>query len=189
MLGPTLTGQLVTLAPLKPEHLDHYVDWFADPAVTQYLAQDLVFTLKQEEEWLDRISRSTSDVAWGLFAEGQHIGGTAISQINWRSRHAITGTVIGDKSWWGRGIASEAMALRTRYAFEELGLEKLVSTVFEGNPASRRALEKVGYQTVGIYRHHEFRHNRWWDVWIGELLREDWLARAEGRAGSGRSST
>jgi hypothetical protein len=33
------------------------------------------------------------------------------------------------------------MALRTRYAFEELGLEKLVTTVFEGNRASRRELE------------------------------------------------
>lgn len=177
MLGPILAGHIVTLAPLSPKHLDHYVEWFADPEVTQYLAQDLVFTLKQEEEWLDRISRSNSDVAWGIFAEGQHIGGTAINQINWRSRHAITGTIIGDKSWWGRGVASEAMALRTRYAFEELGLEKLVTTVFEGNRACRRALEKVGYQTVGIYRHHEFRHNRWWDIWIGELLREDWLAR------------
>ena len=62
MLGPTLAGQLVTLAPLKPEHLEHYVEWFADPEVTQYLTLDLVFTLKQEEEWLDRISRSNSDV-------------------------------------------------------------------------------------------------------------------------------
>ena len=26
MLGPTLAGQLVTLAPLKPEHLEHYVE-------------------------------------------------------------------------------------------------------------------------------------------------------------------
>ena len=26
--------------------------------------------------------------------------------------------------------------------------------------AHEMALEKVGYQTVGIYRHQEFRHNR-----------------------------
>ncbi|MBV9170506.1 MAG: GNAT family N-acetyltransferase [Chloroflexi bacterium] len=113
----------------------------------------------------------------GIFVEGQHVGGTGITQIDWRSRHAVTGTVIGDKTWWGHGIASEAMRLRTYYAFEQLGLEKVMTTVVEGNTASRRALEKVGYQTVGIYRHHEFRHNRWWDVWIGELLREDWFAR------------
>ncbi|MBV9547200.1 MAG: N-acetyltransferase, partial [Chloroflexi bacterium] len=49
MLGPTLTGQMVTLAPLKPEHLQHYVEWFADPEVTRYLTRDVVVTLKQEE--------------------------------------------------------------------------------------------------------------------------------------------
>jgi RimJ/RimL family protein N-acetyltransferase len=177
MLGPTLAGPTVTLAPLEPEHLDHYLEWFADPQVTHFLAHDRVVTLQQEHEWFERVTRSETDVAWGIFVEGRHIGGTGITQINWRSRNAITGTVIGDRTWWGRGVASEAMALRTQYAFEELGLEKLMSQVFEGNLASRRALEKVGYTTVGIYRRHEFRHNRWWDVWIGELLRDEWLAR------------
>ena len=67
------------------------------------------------------------------------------------------------------------MRLRTRYAFQELGLETLVTHVLEGNTASRRALESVGYQTVGTYRRHEYRQGRWWDAWIGELLREEWL--------------
>ncbi len=178
MLGPILRGTTVTLAPLKPEHLEHYLEWFADPEVTRFLTLDLVVTMKQEEEWFERVSNSHNEVAWGVFVEGEHIGGTGITQINWRSRHAVTGLIIGDKQWWGRGVASEAMAIRTRYAFEELGMEKLVTQVFEGNTASRRALEKVGYQTVGIFRHHEFRHNGWWDVWIGELLCEDWLTRA-----------
>jgi len=34
MLGPTLTGSTVVLAPLMPEHLDHYLLWFADPSRT-----------------------------------------------------------------------------------------------------------------------------------------------------------
>jgi [ribosomal protein S5]-alanine N-acetyltransferase len=176
MLGPTIVGRTVTLAPIKSEHLAHYLEWFADPEVTRFLSRDMSVTLKQEEEWLDQVSRSETDVAWGLFVEGQHIGGTGITQIDWRNRRAVTGTIIGDKSWWGRGIASESMSLRTRYAFEELGLEKLMTNVSEGNVASRRALEKAGYQTVGIYRHHVFRHNRWWDTWIGEILRDEWLA-------------
>ena len=59
----------------------------------------------------------------------------------------------------------------------QLGLQKLVTQVCDGNTASRRALERVGYRTVGIYRRHEFRRGQWWDVWIGELLRDEWLVR------------
>jgi ribosomal-protein-alanine N-acetyltransferase len=91
--------------------------------------------------------------------------------------------MIGEKGWWGRGIATEAMHLRTRYAFEELGLEKLITNVDEGNLASRRALERVGYRTVGVYRRHRFHGGLWADVWIGELLRADWIAQdSSGRA-------
>jgi RimJ/RimL family protein N-acetyltransferase len=178
MLGPTLVGSKVTLASIKPEHLEHYIEWFADTQVTRFVARDAPPTLKEEQEWLERIARSESDVVWGLFVQDdEHIGSTGIHAINWRSRHAMTGTLIGARSWWGRGIATESMELRNRYAFEELGLEKLVTHVIEGNTASRRALEHVGYQTVGLHRHHEYRHGQWWDVWIGELLRDEWLRR------------
>jgi RimJ/RimL family protein N-acetyltransferase len=67
--------------------------------------------------------------------------------------------------------------LRTRYAFQELNLEKLVTTVIDGNTASQRALERVGYGSIGVHRRHEFREGQWWDTRILELLRDDWLAR------------
>jgi [ribosomal protein S5]-alanine N-acetyltransferase len=176
MLGPTLVGRNVTLGPLAPEHLGDYCRWFADPEVTRYLHRNNPPSLREEQEWFDRVVASESEVVWGLFAEGQHIGSVGLSQISWRHRRATSGTLIGDKGWWGRGIATEAMGLRTRYAFEELGLEKLTTTVDEANQASRRALERAGYRTVGTYRRHRFRAGVWADVWIGELLRADWAA-------------
>jgi [ribosomal protein S5]-alanine N-acetyltransferase len=176
MLGPTLVGRSVALGALYPEHLGDYCRWFADPEVTRYLPRDSPPSLREEQEWFDRIVASRTEVVWALFADGQHIGSIALSQIDWRDRRALTGILIGEKSWWGRGVATEAMQLRTRYAFEELGLEKLITNVDEDNEASRRALERVGYRTVGVYRRHHFRRGTWADVWIGELLRADWAA-------------
>ena len=66
------------------------------------------------------------------------------------------------------------MRLRTAYAFEQLGLEKVFTAAFVGNTASRRAMERVGYREVGVHRRHFFRHGRWHDLWVAELLREDW---------------
>jgi RimJ/RimL family protein N-acetyltransferase len=177
MLGPTLVGSRVTLGPIKAEHLENYCRWFDDPEVTRFLERDTPITMKEEESWFARIAESEHDVLWGLFVDGNHLGSTSIGQIDWRNRRGTTGIVIGDRSWWGRGVAGESHGLRTRYAFEELGLEKLVTHVIEGNTASRRALERIGYQTVGIYRHHKFHRGQWWDAWIGELLRDDWLNR------------
>lgn len=176
MLGPTLTGSTVTLGPLRADDLRLYTSWFSDPAVTRYMTRDTPPSLKEEEEWFDHVARSDKDVVWALYVEAQPIGSTGIHNIDWRSRRGNTGTLIADRALWGKGIGGESMRLRSRYAFEELGLEKLVTMVFEGNTASRRGLERAGYETVGIHRRHDFRHGQWWDVWIGELLRDRWLA-------------
>jgi [ribosomal protein S5]-alanine N-acetyltransferase len=180
MFGPTLVGPRVTLGPIKPEHLENYCRWFADPQVTCFLTRDTPPTLKEEEEWLEQTGRSEHEIIWGLFVEGTHVGSTGISRIDWRNRRGATGILIGDRSFWGRGVAGESHGLRTRYAFEELGLEKLVTQVIEGNVASKRALQRVGYQTVGVYRHHEFRRGQWWGTWVAELLKEDWLRQQSG---------
>ena len=42
------------------------------------------------------------------------------------------------------------------------------------NVASRRALEKTGYRQCGLMRRHVFVGGQWLDVWLGEILREDW---------------
>jgi RimJ/RimL family protein N-acetyltransferase len=49
-----------------------------------------------------------------------------------------------------------------------------MTEVFVGNQASRRALEKNGYRTIGTSRDHFFTRGAWHDIWLGEVLREDW---------------
>ena len=75
---------------------------------------------------------------------------------------------------WQKGIATEAMAMRTRFAFRELNLHKIRTRAFMENKASIRALEKAGYRQTGVLREEFYRDGRWHDVWCGEVLREDW---------------
>jgi len=174
MFGPVLKGDHVTLRPADDSDPPRFVPWFADMEVTRYLGRRTAVALYQEVDFFKRVGESKTDVLWMIEADGAAIGAIGIHQIDWPNAHATTGIVIGEKSAWGKGFASEAMRLRTRYAFRELNLEKLMTEVFVTNPASRRALEKTGYRTVGIHRHHFFTGGRWHDVWLAELLREDW---------------
>ena len=47
--------------------------------------------------------------------------------------------------FWGRGIATEALAAVTRYAIEQHQLTRLFAVPFAYNTASCRVLEKAGY--------------------------------------------
>ncbi len=142
--------------------------------VTRYLGRRTGAALYQEVDFFKRAGESKNDVLWMIDADGETVGATGIHEIDWQNAHGTTGILIGRKDRWGRGIAKEAMRLRTRYAFRELNLTKLMTEVFMENQASRRALERNGYKTVGVHRQHFFTGGEWHDVWLGEVLRADW---------------
>lgn len=48
------------------------------------------------------------------------------------------------RSYWGRGIATEAAAASLMYGFCELRLDRIVAVVHPDNLASQRLLEKIG---------------------------------------------
>jgi RimJ/RimL family protein N-acetyltransferase len=176
MLGPVIEGERIRLEPPRAEFLPAYVRWFADMAVTRYLLHRYPPTAKQEEEWLEATARDQHKVLWAIVLKdpGRLIGNTAIESIDWRNRRGESGTLIGERDEWGKGYATEAMRLRTRYAFCELGLEKITTHVILPNDASRRALERVGYRQCGLRRRHQLVDGAWHDMWMGEILKEDW---------------
>jgi len=57
-------------------------------------------------------------------------------------------------SYWGQGFATEAARAVIDYAFADLKLESIQAGARVTNPASRRVLEKCGFQWsgVGLYR-------------------------------------
>jgi RimJ/RimL family protein N-acetyltransferase len=50
---------------------------------------------------------------------------------------------------WGRGLATEAVWACVRYAFEEVGMERVIACVDAPNAASLRVMEKLGMKYLG----------------------------------------
>jgi ribosomal-protein-alanine N-acetyltransferase len=180
MFGPILTGENIALEPPRLEDLPVFRSWFSDLEVTRYILHRFVPSERQEEEWYDAVSRSETQVAWRIAVDGRPIGVTSLVMIDWQNRRAQSGTIIGDKTQWGKGYATEAVRLRTAYAFEELGMERLETETFANNLPMQRALERSGYQKIGRRRHHFFRQGGFQDALLFELLRGEWIARQGG---------
>jgi RimJ/RimL family protein N-acetyltransferase len=176
MFGPIIEGEACRLRPPRLDEAPAMVTWFQDQTVTAALKARTPLSLEEEEAWLRRMASSPDDVLWAIEREGGIVGNSAIHGIDWTDRHGSTGTVIGDRRHWGRGVGRESMRLRTRYAFTQLPLHKLCSAYHEGNEASRRAQLAAGYREVGRRREHIWREGRWHDLVLTEILREEWAA-------------
>jgi RimJ/RimL family protein N-acetyltransferase len=174
MYGPVIQGKLVRLRPPKPDDAPLMIGWFEDLEVTRFLLLRHPPSIDEEKEWLDKMARDSDSVIWVIEHEGRAVGTTGIHLIDWKNGWGTTGTVIGDKSVWGKGLGGELMQLRARYAFMQLPLRKLKSAYLDGNEASARAQAAAGYKEVGRHRADRFVDGRWVDEIITEVRREDW---------------
>ncbi|MET0741065.1 MAG: GNAT family N-acetyltransferase [Candidatus Nanopelagicales bacterium] len=75
----------------------------------------------------------------------------------------------------GRGVATTAVRLACRYAFEDAGLARVYWYASVGNDASRRVAEKVGFRILpGVLRQMlPTREGGRADAWVGDLLPTD----------------
>jgi RimJ/RimL family protein N-acetyltransferase len=174
MYGPLIQGKLVSLRPPRPDDAEVMITWFEDMEVTRLLFVRNPPSIDVEREWLDKMARDPNEVIWVVEHEARPVGTTAIHAINWRDGHGTTGTVIGDRAVWGKGLGREVMQLRARYAFTQLPLRKLKSGYLDGNEASGRAQAAAGYREVGRYRKDHFVGGKYVDLIVTEALREDW---------------
>ena len=71
------------------------------------------------------------------------VGIISLKNIDFDKNKAIVGYWIGEL-YWGKGIATESVALVISYAFSMLGLEEICAYVFSENKASIRVIEKNG---------------------------------------------
>jgi RimJ/RimL family protein N-acetyltransferase len=71
------------------------------------------------------------------------------------------------KPFWGRGLATEAASVLVSYGVSLVGREHVIAVAHEGNAASHRVLEKVGFSRVKEFNHREMVMN-YWELSSGE---------------------
>ena len=152
-MGYGWEGEKVRLVPLdRDKHLDNALKWFNDPEITQWLETgDWPLTRGAEEEFFRAAERQDrGSVQFAVESlQGEHVGFSGLRSIDWQSRVAVSGSVIGRMDLWGRGLGTDAARIRNRYAFDVLGIRLLVATVIADNSRSMAMLAKAGYTEVG----------------------------------------
>ena len=149
-----------------------YINWLNDAEIMQHTEQQFrTTTLEDASDYVALMAQSKTDLFYGLFFEGTHIGSIKLGKINPNHKTADLSYVIGDKSFWGMGVASKMIKKMVRLAFDQLELEKIVAGVYATNLASIRVLEKNRFVCEGKQRNQFiFRGKR-----IDGRLKLDWL--------------
>lgn len=180
-----IIGERVRLRAIERDDIPTFVRWFNDPDVRQYLLMYEPMSRAKEERWFEAQLESRDDLLFGIEARAGdgwvHIGVIGLHKIDWKNRNAVLGVTIGEKAYWGQGYGTDAVRTMLRFAFGEVGLQRVELEVFAFNPRAQRCYEKVGFRCEGTRRQGHYHNGRFHDVHLMAVLRDEFEAGEEGR--------
>ena len=106
------------------------------------------YTLADAKDYVTAVNASATETAFAItLARGRLIG---LCNVDCRrGEDPEIGYWLGAPHW-GQGYATEAVRALIDHAFTALALERLEAGARISNPASRRVLEKCGFQWTGV---------------------------------------
>jgi len=161
-----LDGDGVTLNTVHPDDYAVVEAQHNDP--TNRLQAGI--SLPWNETDVVELVEERDDVAVFLVCrDGDAVGIVLLSGIDIQARKAEIGYFI-DPDEHDRGYATEAVGLCLQHAFDDRDLHRVWAHVNRGNEASKRVLEKSGFQQEGLLREHEYANGERVDVYQYDLL-------------------
>lgn len=151
----------VTIRPLIEEDAYTSVKWRNDPDVFKYTGNTYKHEIKIENEleWIRKVIAIANDYRCAILADGVYVGNIYLTDIDGISAHYHI--FIGNKNYWGKGVAKQASQLLLDYAFHNLKLENVQLRVRKENVSAFML-----YQKLGFVEENED------DVWVSMILRK-----------------
>ncbi len=157
-----LEGNLSYLVPFEASHMnsDDYMGWLRDYEVMKTINRFEYLRPVSSEEvrgYCEALMKSPDDVFLALHVrrDDQFVGTVRLARIDHRSGTADIGIMIGNRDYWGQGLATDAIRSLCQFAFINLGLRKLTAGLMSVNPAMLRVFEKLGFQREGLFRQQD----------------------------------
>lgn len=153
---PPLTDDEIELRLWRADDVNAIFEACQDPAIQEgigaipspYSREDAVqYLTMSETAW-----QTGDDATFAIVAreDGHLLGSVA---VGFHATHATVGYWLSREAR-GRGVATRATRLVSRWALEDLGVERLELHTDPANSASQRVAERAGFTREGVLRSH-----------------------------------
>jgi RimJ/RimL family protein N-acetyltransferase len=151
--------------------------WHNDPKIKNlYAGHPFPVNEENENQWYDKIL--TCNIPTTVFGivhieSSVLIGISVLNNINLIHREAEYAIFIGDSKYRGKGFHIEALNLTLRFAFGQLGLNRIFIRILENNKGTIRLCEHHGFKREGLLRQSKFKNNCFHNEVLMSMLRDE----------------
>ena len=173
---PVLHTERLELIEISQAHLHDVFRIFSNSAVTTFYN---VVTLKKAEEaqkFIDHFRNRFNEKAgirWGIALKGTSTIIGTLGYNNFAKHHRANIGYDLLPEYWNKGYTTEALKAIIRFGFDQLLINRIEAEVMQGNIASEKALQKLGFTKEGVLRQWMNWNNQHFDMSMFSLLRSD----------------
>jgi RimJ/RimL family protein N-acetyltransferase len=174
---PVLQGDRLDLRAPRDGDQPALFALFSLQQVVRYWSTPAWTELAQADDWLERQTGFRQDGTGLTWAIADRVDDALIGTVSLYAFKPEQGLCeVGytlHPARWGGGLASEAVRVALRYAFEELGMRRIEADTDPRNAGSCGLLERVGFVREGYLRERWFVDGELQDTAFYGLLRRD----------------
>ncbi len=174
---PRLDGARVRLRQPTEADVPDLFAIFGDAETLRYWSHGPLADLDAAQRYYDGIvsgleRRALFQWAVTVPAADRLVGTVTLADWDRANQRCEIGFIL-HPSYWGRGLASDAVRTVLGWAFGPMGLHRVEADVEPPNTASLRLLERLGFQREGYFRERWRTRGVWTDSVMLGLLASD----------------
>jgi RimJ/RimL family protein N-acetyltransferase len=173
-------GTRVYLRTMTPADLLHLSAWVDDPFLERMVGSEFLHAYKHVWDKSPAFFEATltDPTQIVLVIEAYHgwtkpLGVVRLFNIHLLEGYAFLETILTDLRAMKRGFGVEAGKLISYYGVDVLGLRRIEAKVYEYNVLSMNSLRRNGFRQEGVLRQAGFDGERYWDLVIFGILKEE----------------
>lgn len=174
MLGEVIL-LTVTIRPFERSDIPKKVEWINNSENNQFLHYDIPISINGTEQWFDINQGRDDRFDATIVADDVPCGTIGLLGIDRKNSKAEYYIAMGEVQLKGKGISTEASRLILKYAFRELGLNKVYLYTETENIPMQRLAEKVGFEKEGCVIDDIISHGKYVDRFIYGICKKDYL--------------
>lgn len=187
MKHPFLIGRVVYLRALEREDLTgNYFQWFNDQEVCRHNSHGrFPNNMEKMEAYLRRAYTDPTLAVYAIICRENdvHVGNICLQMINYVDRSGEFAIVLGEKDYWGKGIAKESSDLILRHGFMTLNLHRIYCGISDDNIAMQKLAIYMGMIEEGRRREAIYKNGVYHDIVEYGVLYREYFAKQQGEAG------
>lgn len=179
-----LSGQTITLIPIKPEEKEEFFKLATKTYGSKYWYDEnekstltrRKFFKDWSEDYFDSNSPKKGQCFW-ITAKGEKIGQINYNPIDERNKKVELDIIIGMKDTLGKGYGTDALKVLIKYLFSTYKINKITIEARANNTRAIKAYEKVGFSREGLLREENYFKGKFVDCVRFGIIKKDLMTK------------